>query len=111
MDGEGEMIQKLLIRLLLEALVEAVMKIHKITNFQAHPMLLLLNGKALGKKYGKKEVQNQRTHMSIKDSLIKTTFLCQNFLKKTADYPLQRALQKPLLLRVKALKPLLKKRY
>ena len=41
---------------------------------------------------GKEKVQNQKNHMPIKSFLnkIKTTFLCQNFLKKRADYPPQK---------------------
>ena len=84
------LIQTVRIWVLLRALREAVMRIQKITNFQASPtllLILLLNGKAFGKKYGQKEVQNQRTHMPIKNFLIKTTFLCQNFLKKKSGLP------------------------
>ena len=57
------------------------MKIHKITNFQMYPVILLLNVNG-----GKKEVQNQRTHMPIKNFLIKT-FLRQNFLKEKNGLP------------------------
>ena len=74
---DGDLIQqKLMIRILLEALGGDD------GTFQAHPTILLLNGEDFGP-----EVQEQRTHMPIKNFL-KTTFLCQNFLKKRADYPL-----------------------
>ena len=52
----------------------------------------------------------KRCKTNIKNFLIKT-FLFQNFLKKRMDYPIQKALQKPLSVRVKYLKPPLKKTY
>ena len=91
--------QKLMIRILLGALVEAVMT-HEIGDFQTHPPILLIKV-----ENGGKEVQDQRTHMPIKNFL--KTFLCQNFLKKRADCHTQiaeKALQKPLSLRVEYLK-------
>ena len=54
--------QKVRIWVLLRALREAVIKIQKITNFQAHPPRLPSKGDG-----GKNLVQDQRTHMPIKN--------------------------------------------
>ena len=80
-----------------EALLEAVIKIHKITTCQADQQIPLKNKEGDG---GKK-VQDQRTPMPINHFLMTMkALLCQPFLKKRADCPpLQRMLKKLLSLR------------
>ena len=72
--------QKLMIKVLLKALVGAMMT-HEIGDFQTHPPRLLIKGETGGKE----EVQDQRTHMTINKFL--KTFLCKNFLKKKSGLP------------------------
>ena len=49
----------------IRVLLEAVMTIHKITNFQKTPAILLIKGE----NFVGPEVQDQRTHMPIKNFL------------------------------------------
>ena len=78
------MIQQKMIRALLEALMEAVMTIHKIGPFQAGQQRLPMNEGDCGP-----EVQDERTHGPFKNfhNTIKTTFLCQPFLQKKKGIP------------------------
>ena len=73
-----------MIRALLEALVEAVMTIHKITTCQVGQQIPLMNKEGDG---GKK-VQDQRTNIAINHFLTTMkALLCQPFLKKRSDCP------------------------